>query len=321
MAPLTHDQLMSAPNREIPNIICDASVNVVDRFPVDEIIRRYKAELDINVSSNFSGLRELLMVECEATHLRYYWPQTCLGDGGLYDLLQKRPGYYSEGKWEHLEALKWVKSGQRVLEIGAGDGTFLHMLMQSKSLSVTPVGLEMSVAAIRSAAGRGISLSADSLAQHAEKHPLGYDVVCAFQVLEHVSDPRGFIRDCVSCLRPGGQLILATPCCDPYIYQYDRWHTLNLPPHHASLWSPSAYRRVAELFGLSVQEIKHQALGADLWHFTRVWAQHYAGSYFGRLAGLIVSACPRIVTRWIGKLLPGHSILVKMVKPSDFNVG
>lgn len=311
-----YDQQVSLPECDIPNIICDKPVRIVDRFPVDEIIRRYQQELGIDVSSYFTGVRELLLAECEGTHLRYYWPQTCMGDGPLYDLLQQRVGYYPEGKWEHLEALNWVESGDRVLEIGAGDGLFLHMLLQSKNLLVSPVGLEMSAAAIQSAAARGISLAADSLAQHAEMHAQGYDVVCAFQVLEHVSTPREFIRDCLACLRPGGRLILATPCCDPYIYKYDRWNTLNLPPHHASLWSPVAYSRVGELFGLSITALKHQPVGHDLWQSVRVWVHHHTRSeLLTRLSGIAVSRVPGFVTDFMRRRLHGHSLLVQYQKP------
>jgi SAM-dependent methyltransferase len=38
-----------------------------------------------------------------------------------------------------------------------------------------------------------------------------FDFVCAFEVVEHIKDDAGFIRECVGRLRPGGVLMLTTP--------------------------------------------------------------------------------------------------------------
>ena len=38
-----------------------------------------------------------------------------------------------------------------------------------------------------------------------------FDVICAFQVLEHISNPREFLEDIISLLRPSGKILLAVP--------------------------------------------------------------------------------------------------------------
>ncbi len=108
----------------------------------------------------------------------------------------------------------------KILDIGCGGGLFLSLLKQ-KEAQVT-----------------GIELS-DSRAQYAkikhgleiDKHPIesdfwqnGYsehfDAVTLWDVIEHVNYPQQTLRSAANVLKPGGLLLIDTPCRDSFYHQF-----------------------------------------------------------------------------------------------------
>jgi 2-polyprenyl-3-methyl-5-hydroxy-6-metoxy-1,4-benzoquinol methylase len=107
-----------------------------------------------------------------------------------------------------------------VLDIGCGGGLFLSLLKQ------------------RGAQVIGIELS-DSRAQYAkikygleiDKHPIesdfwqtGYaqhfDAVTLWDVIEHVNFPRQTLQSAANVLKPGGYLLIDTPCRDSFYHRF-----------------------------------------------------------------------------------------------------
>lgn len=50
----------------------------------------------------------------------------------------------------------------------------------------------------------------NTIEQHAETYPETYDAVVASEVVEHVTNKKQFIKSCVECLKPKGNLFLTT---------------------------------------------------------------------------------------------------------------
>jgi 2-polyprenyl-3-methyl-5-hydroxy-6-metoxy-1,4-benzoquinol methylase len=190
---------------------------------------------------------------CRNCDLIFYWPQA-IGDGKFYDELQRYSGYYLKEKAEYVQAAKFISPDCNVLEIGCGEGLFTNYI-QCKSYT----GLEFSEDAIKKAKDRGLNIFNESIEQHVATHAQLYDVVCFFQVLEHVQDPGDFITHSLNCLKPGGKLLAAVPSEDSFIKDVVNFY-LNMPPHHASRWTDKALFKVAELFNLQVVELFHEPL-------------------------------------------------------------
>ncbi|HEU4979411.1 MAG TPA: class I SAM-dependent methyltransferase [Solirubrobacteraceae bacterium] len=104
--------------------------------------------------------------------------------------------------------LAHVEQGQRVLDLGCGDGAFAAELAGA---GAHVVAADVSREALRRASAPGVELVALE-----EGAPLpfaedAFDVVWAGEVLEHVADVAGLLAEVRRVLRWGGTLIATTP--------------------------------------------------------------------------------------------------------------
>jgi len=232
-------------------LCCSSNTAVVEKLPFALIRRLYRRMLKVDLEK-----RELTTIElrqCRACDLRFYVPAVS-GDERFYDSLQKFDWYYVSEKPEYEFAARYISSEDRVLEVGAGRGAFSGKI-KPKSYE----GLELSEAAAQQAQQRGIQVHKRSLAEHSTEHENAYDVVCSFQVLEHIPDTRSFIELSLRCLKRGGKLIYSVPWEDGFTGRQSN-NVLNMPPHHATRWSDKALGHVAELFNLQVIAIGYDVL-------------------------------------------------------------
>ncbi len=117
--------------------------------------------------------------------------------------------------WLRYDALQriWPADAARVLEVGCGQGALGARLAARYDY----LGLEPDPVSAAVAAERLRRLGHGEIRQ-AEVSTLGpaerFDVVCAFEVIEHLADDRAALAQWIRHLRPGGTLLLSTPA-DP----------------------------------------------------------------------------------------------------------
>lgn len=133
-----------------------------------------------------------------------------------------------------------------LLDLGCGAGRFL---LAARALGWRVVGSDVSASALEIA--RSV-IDAPLMAQTATEltaDPQRYDVVTAFEVLEHVADPLAFVRTAQMLLRPGGHFFATVPNWDcRLVRETERpdW----VPPVHLSFFTAGALRRLGETAGL-----------------------------------------------------------------------
>ena len=135
------------------------------------------------------------------------------------------------------------RDGGRMLDVGCGNGAYLAK-MRAYGWAVT--GQEVDEAAADTA--RRL-YDVDVLVAPVARIPdmcEPFDVVTASHVIEHVVDPRAFLRDALACLRPGGRLVILTPNVRALGHRWfgRDWYPLDTP-RHLAVYSPKGLAYLA----------------------------------------------------------------------------
>jgi 2-polyprenyl-3-methyl-5-hydroxy-6-metoxy-1,4-benzoquinol methylase len=103
-----------------------------------------------------------------------------------------------------------VSAGDRVLDVGCGEGRFTGILT---SAGAEVVGVDVAEEPLRRARALDPELDLRVLDGEAawDLPDASFDVVWAGEVIEHVADTAGWLSEARRVLRPGGRLLLSTP--------------------------------------------------------------------------------------------------------------
>ncbi|MDT4933305.1 MAG: hypothetical protein QOK11_1197 [Pseudonocardiales bacterium] len=134
-----------------------------------------------------------------------------------------------------------------VLEIGCGQGAFGARLaghVDYLAVEPDPISYEIARRRIEPRGGKVINGTHEAV-------PAGstFDVICAFEVLEHIDDDKGALAAWIPYLRPGGKLILSVPAFQ------DRFGPMDTHAGHFRRYSPDEMRDRLTGAGLQVDEI------------------------------------------------------------------
>jgi len=125
-----------------------------------------------------------------------------------------------EGLAEDLEPSDWearrrflldrTRAGQRVLDLGCGEGSFAAELHRA---GAEVVAVDVAQEPLRRARAAHPELEPSLIVCEGEWElpDAGFDVVWAGEVIEHVADTAGWLSEVRRVLRPGGTLLLSTP--------------------------------------------------------------------------------------------------------------
>ncbi|WP_375461263.1 class I SAM-dependent methyltransferase [uncultured Enterovirga sp.] len=195
------------------------------------------------------------------TGLMFFDPPIA-GDAAFYQRFYEHLGAHEKltgpktVRREFQMAAAQVLPGDRILDVGCGLGGFRAYVPEAGYTGIDPHfgGHDPNGAVL-----------AVGVEEHAAQCGPVYDVVCAFQVIEHVPDPLGFVRAMVACLRPGGRLILGVPFWPSPNTTIPNF-IINAPPHHLTWWSKGSLEALARELGLEpdhvrpVEMSRHEAL-------------------------------------------------------------
>lgn len=143
-------------------------------------------------------------------------------------------------------------AASRLLELGCGKGFFVEAALAA---GFDARGLDLSAAAIAAGRRRGLGqrlMCADARELDPQTVGGGFDLVVAWELLEHVEQPVEFLRSAARLLRPGGWLLGSTPNGDsPWIGALGSgWHGFDIPEFHRLYLTAEGFAHVARRAGL-----------------------------------------------------------------------
>ncbi len=274
-----------------------------------ELVGMWRKSFGIDVQAELHAVNRINKWYCDDCSFVFYDP-ILAGSENLYRELQKSIFYYMQGKWEHAVVLPFFKSGMFVLEVGCGTGSFLEKL--SVIRGITCNGLELNSDAVEIAKSKGLAVHKQDLHSFASTYPQSFDVVASFQVLEHLPDPRAFLSNCITVLKPGGILLVGVPNNAGFL-RHTTNDLLNMPPHHIGLFTPDVFRAITRYFDITLESILFEPL-ADYhttWYCNVQIDKLLSRCYMPwRIVKTLRRTLPIILTRLrLQRLLTGHTML------------
>jgi len=290
------------------------NIELLDVLSPVDMAEAWQDQLGVQVGDAFRALPAIEYWRCKDTGLAWYSPDKAAGEGGLYAQLENFEWYYMADKWEFRVALRALKPGDRLLEVGVGSG---HFLQAARAQGHRVSGVELNPAAAARVRALGFEVFEADLAELAKGLDMPFDAVCAFQVLEHVPDPRRLLEAMLAVLRPGGRLVLSVPnAAVMRVIDPAREVLLDQPPHHVSHWDEGVFRALKQLLPLRLLAVHREPLATyHIDWFVSAYSgvlRRRCGQRLGRLA-LNRFTLPLI--RWLlmhgaRYLVPGHTLLV-----------
>jgi SAM-dependent methyltransferase len=269
----------------------------VQSISIGFLLDLWRYSFGIDAADQFPGVARIGLWE-SPTGLLFFDPPIA-GDRTFYRRFYKRIDMHQRiagahvARNEFVMAASYVPNGAKLLDVGCGEGGFRRFVPTADYTGLDPNFGETNP-----------YILPEEIGPHAAAHPEAYDVVCNFQVLEHVADPLAFARLLVSAVRPGGRLLIGVPCWPSLMTGIPNL-VVNGPPHHLTLWNERALETLCDRLGLVRRAIAPIRTGPDLsvpyWMgrcapkfrserlFRHAWSWH-AGLVWAYCAGRVLNA-------------------------------
>lgn len=234
----------------ISPISLSSNTVLVDKIPCGTVVDLYKRATGIDVSYLKNITQAIELYKCNDSGYFFYSPAAAAGNGLFYTELAKQPWYYSYSRWEHTMAIDLLPNKGELLEMGSGDGFFLK-LVRTKKPGIKSIGLEINEKAIEIAKNEGLDLRNEDMTSFAMNNHGQFDVVCSFQVMEHIYNVNEVLKAQLAVLKTGGVLLIAVPNNDSFLGKNKHVsRCLNMPPHHMGLWDDNVFDFIEREFSV-----------------------------------------------------------------------
>lgn len=174
------------------------------------------------------------------------------------------------------------------LDVGASTGAFVAAAAGAGSEAE---GLEISSVAVEHARAQGLNVHQGAVEDFRPER--GYALITAFDVVEHLAEPRAFVQRLGEWLLPGGALAITVPSIRSIAARVlGRSWFYYAPPDHVHYFDPDTIRRLLE--GSTLVDVDVRPAYKPL---TIDYAAEQLGHFTPALAPL---------ARGLGRILPGR---------------
>jgi len=168
----------------------------------------------------------------------------------------EKDGWFGPDKW--FKKYVPLNSG-KLLDVGCSNGSFLFGII---GLGLDVYGIDFDRKSIDAGKKRGLQnlfpMALDEFTEANISRGLKFDAITFFDVLEHQSDPSGFIKNVKSVLRQGGSIVGTVPNRDRmFVSLYRAGSLIDYPPHHFTWWNKASLRNFLERNGFGEVSFFH----------------------------------------------------------------
>lgn len=242
-----------------------------DRATLENAYRNYYTHEEGSPIRRASGLRRRARNAFQHRMLGYPFDGTAVDSllGRLYGLSPIR----REIGLRELFYVGYVPGG-RLLEVGCGNGRQLERLGEA---GWDVEGIDFDPNAVDRARELGLRVRVGELAA-AEYPESAFDAIILSHVIEHVENPVGLLSECRRILKPGGQLVIATPNANALGHRWFGRAWLGLePPRHLVVFTPRALTEAARAAGFEAPSVETKSIVGAWWFLASVWRRRALG--------------------------------------------
>ena len=229
---------------------------------IRELFPRWEREGKLQFSSStleeYANKKTVTLYQCPFCTFKQFYPVIAGSSSFYHDITKSQ--YYIKEKWEFYRAIKEIKKIQpkTVLDVGCGAGAFLIQLKKSLPGAVL-YGFDHNKSVHSKLSQHNINYFPSLKATD-----LKFDVICSFQVVEHIADPFEWLGFLSNLLKPNGFIVLTVPDNAGPVRFFP--HSLTeLPPHHLTRWNKKSISIFLEQRGFHQLTTKVEPLPDYLW--------------------------------------------------------
>lgn len=199
------------------------------------------------------------IVQCDNCGFCYSYPYVS-GDSKFYNLAYERSSYPT-WKWEHQltydvlihEGIKDFK----LLEIGAGDGAFVKRIVPKFTSPENVVCTEFSDYGTHQIQSYGIKCLSQDIREIKTENFQGYfDVVCMYQVIEHMDRLEALFQSLNHLTQANANLFISVP--NPKNIEFSELNggLMDMPPNHIGRWNQKCFETIGKRWGWQIERFE-----------------------------------------------------------------
>jgi len=220
------------------------------------------------------------------------------GDHRFFDLAYEREGYPA-WRWEFDVTRRVLRDAYgaeglrraHLLELGAGDGAFARAVVPADMPAEHVLCTEFSDYGLRTIRAAGIAAVDGDVRALGPEHDGRFDVVCMFQIMEHLDDFDGLFARLGTLTKPAAHVFVTVPNGRRVEFNERHGSLLDMPPNHTGRWTRGAFEALAARTGWAVADHRIEPEGAlskarELMTYTYMRNRQEGGTVENRVAAL-----------------------------------
>ncbi len=294
----------------------NSEIEFLTEISKERLIEEYKRTFDIEINEILSSTDHIELYKCKKSGYKFFYPFNVAGDSKFYEKLQEFDWYYLPWKWEHEVCNNLINEDDEILEVGCGKGDFLEKICDQYQ-NIRCIGLELNESTIVSK--EKYKILNIKIEDYSIENEGQFDLVCSFQVLEHIPAVNSFLMGKIKCLKKNGLLVICVPNNDSFIKDA-KFNIMNMPPHHMGLWTEESLKMIGNEFNLELVKVEYEPLQEQHfdWYIKTKLTKtigEYIGNHLFELIGRVnLSKFLKKCIRNKANRIQGHSILIVFKK-------